>query len=61
MVLTGTVKYSASIGKQKPEKFEGQPKDVLETSFGEAAFEQTGLKLTTIETNEEKIEINTVV
>jgi hypothetical protein len=61
MVLTATVKYSATVGKQKPEKFEGQPKDVLETSFGEAAFEQSGLKLTTVQANEEKIEINTVV
>ena len=61
MVLMGTVKYAATAGKQKPEKFDGLPKDVLETSFGDAAFEQSGLKLTTIQTSEEKIEINTVV
>jgi hypothetical protein len=61
MLLTATLKYAATTGKQKPEKFEGLPKDVLETSFGEAAFEQSGLKLTTVQANEEKIEINTVV
>jgi hypothetical protein len=61
MLLMATVKYAATAGKQKPDKFEGLPKDVLETSFGEAAFEQSGLKLTEIQANEEKIEINTVV
>jgi hypothetical protein len=61
MLLTATLKSVASGGKQKPEKFEGMPKDVLEVSFGEAAFEQSALKLTTIQANEEKIEINTVV
>jgi hypothetical protein len=61
MLSTATLKYAATAGKQKPEKFEGLPKDVLETSFGEAAFDQSGLKLTTIQTSEEKIEINTVV
>jgi hypothetical protein len=61
MLLSATLKYAASTGKQKPEGFEGLPRDVLETEFGEAAAEQTGLKLTTIQTNDEKIEINTVV
>ena len=42
-------------------KFEGLPKDVLETSFGEAPFEQSALKLATIQTSKEKIEIDTVV
>ena len=61
MASLATLKYTESAGKQKPERFEGAPKDVLETAFGEAAVEQSGLKLTTIETDEEKIEINTVV
>jgi hypothetical protein len=61
MALSGTVKYAAVSGKQKPEKFEGLPKDVLETAFGEAPFEQSALKLVTVQTNEEKIEINSVV
>jgi len=61
MLSTATLKYAASSGKQKPEKFEGLPKDVLETSFAEAAYEQSGLTLATVQTNEEKIEINSVV
>jgi hypothetical protein len=61
MLATATVKYAATAGKQKPEKFEELPRDVLETSIGEAAFVQSGLKLTTIQTSEEKIEINSVV
>jgi hypothetical protein len=61
MNTIATLKYAALSGKQKPEKFEGQPKDVLETAFGEAAFEQSALKLTTVQTNQEKIEINSVV
>jgi hypothetical protein len=61
MLLSATLKYAVSSGKQKPENFEGLPKDVLETEFDEAAAEQSGLKLTTQQTNEEKIEINSVV
>jgi hypothetical protein len=33
-------------------------KDVLESSFGAGAFEQTGLKMTTIQTSEERLETN---
>jgi hypothetical protein len=61
MLLSATVKYAETAGKQKPDRFEGMPQDVLETSFGEAPLEQSGVKLTTIQTNEEKIEISTVV
>ncbi len=61
MLLSMTVKYVAKTGKQKPEKFEGQLADVLETAFVERGFIQTGLTLTTVQTNEEKIEINPVV
>jgi hypothetical protein len=61
MVLTDTLKYTATGGKQKPEAFEGMPADVLLSTFGEAAPEQTGLKLQLIRTDEEKIEVNTVV
>jgi hypothetical protein len=61
MKLTTNLVYAQTAGKQKPEGFAGEPKDVLEASFGEAPFEQIGLKLTTIQTNEEKLEINSVV
>ena len=61
MVAGATLKYAQTSGKQKPEKLEGMPKDTLEASIAEGPYEQMGLALTTIETNEEKIEVNTVV
>jgi hypothetical protein len=61
MRLTSTLAFAQSGGKQKPEKFVGETRDVLEVSFNGAAFEQIGLALTTIQTNEEKVEINSVV
>jgi hypothetical protein len=61
MVLTETEKFTQSKGKQKPESFEGQPADVLETSIFGGPNEQSGLTLKGELTNEEKIEINTVV
>jgi hypothetical protein len=61
MTAKGTLKYSATSGRQKPEGFEGLPRDVLAAAFGEAAFEQAALKLTTVRTNEQPIEINTVI
>jgi hypothetical protein len=57
-ISTGTVKFAATAGKQKPPQLEGGAKNVLEASFEEGLFEQTGLTLTTIQANEEKIEIN---
>jgi hypothetical protein len=62
MKLTSPLTYAASTkGKQKPESFVGEPKDVLEASFGEEPFEQIGLILKGIVTNEEKVEVNSVV
>ncbi len=61
MMSVATLKFTGTVGKQKPEGFEGLPKDVLETSFAEASAEQSALKLTTIQMLEEKIEINSVV
>ena len=61
MLLTFKLKYSASKGKQKPESFVGESKDVLEASFNGAPFEQAGLTLTTTQTNEEEVEVNSVV
>jgi alpha-tubulin suppressor-like RCC1 family protein len=60
MVGAATLKFVASKGKQKPEELEGEGKDVLETSFGEA-FEQTGLTVTLTQTNEEEVEVNASV
>jgi FG-GAP repeat/IPT/TIG domain len=63
MKLGATVKFVASTkGSQKPTRFEGGEEDVLLTKIGEGgAFEQTGLKITMIQTNEEKVEVNSVV
>ena len=61
MVLTETEKFTQSKGKQKPEKFEGQPADVFETSLSGGPNVQSGLMLKGELTNEEKIEVNTVV
>jgi hypothetical protein len=55
-----TLKYVATKGVQKPTKFEGEPADVLESSLKGKPFEQAGQTLTTVQTNEELLEINTV-
>jgi hypothetical protein len=63
MKLTATVKLAATKGKQKPEKFATDPagtKRVLESNKLGGNFEQAGQSLTTIQTNEEKLEISTV-
>lgn len=61
MVSTTLEKFTASKGKQKPEKFEGEPKDVLESSLAGGAFEQSGQSIQANVTFEEKGEVNTVV
>ncbi len=61
MLLTATVKASAATGKQKPESFVGGPKDILEESFKGGGFNRPGLTLTTTQTNEEAVEVNSVV
>jgi hypothetical protein len=61
MKLTATLKFKQTKGKQKPEQFEGQPRDVLEWSTEGGPFEQAGMALEAAQTNEEKIEINTVL
>jgi hypothetical protein len=42
---TFLLKFTQALGVQKPVKLEGQPKDVLETSFG-GPFEESGLAST---------------
>lgn len=60
MSLTPSRNYKATGYKQKPEKFEGGPTAVLEASLLGGPFEQTSLVGNTEQTNEEKIEVNTV-
>jgi hypothetical protein len=57
MFTTGTVKYAATSGKQKRERFEGGEKDVLTNALNE----QVGLTLASTQTNEEAIEINAII
>jgi len=62
MLLKLTLKYAGSKGVQKPSKFEGGAEDVLHTTLGEGGSPATSvLTLTTLQTNEEKVEINSVV
>jgi hypothetical protein len=60
MLLTSPLKFVQKNGKQKPEQFEGEPKDVLEFSTDRGPFAQAGLFFEAAETNEEPIEINSV-
>jgi hypothetical protein len=61
MKLSATVKFTASKGVQKPTKFEGGPNMFLESKFTEIApYEQSGQSATTIQTNEEKMEIRSL-
>jgi hypothetical protein len=54
---TTSFRLLASAGKQKPESFEGGVKEVLTNTL----VEQVGVSLTATQTNEEAVEINTVV
>src|SRR5271165_5271939 len=62
MKLSTTPTFIATTkGTQKPTRFEGGEEDVLLTKLGEGgAFEQTGLKLAMVQTNQEKVEVNSV-
>jgi hypothetical protein len=61
MLTSLKLKYKATKGKQQVEHFEGQPNDILETSFKGGPFEQSGQTITTTLTTEEKLELNAVV
>jgi argininosuccinate synthase len=60
MKLTATIKYTAAKGVQKPTKFEGGPNMFLESKFSAAPYEQSGQSATTIQTNEEKVEVRSL-
>jgi hypothetical protein len=60
MLTLATVKFTASKGLQKPEKFEGGAKETLSSSFGGGAFEQSGQTITTEQHNASAIEVNSV-
>lgn len=58
MVSVLTLKYSAKLGHQKPEHFEGEPNDVLLTEINGKAPEQSGITITSTQTGEEAMEAN---
>lgn len=61
MKLTVAVKSKAVKGKQRPENFVGEPPEVLMTTIESATPEQGGETLSVTQTNEEKVEINSVL
>ena len=61
MLLEENEKLTQKNGLQKPEKFEGEPADVLESSLGGGPNQQSGLGLLSRLINEEKMEVNAVV
>jgi hypothetical protein len=61
MSLADTVKLKANMGHQQPERFFEEPPEVLMFTFNGGEPEQAGETLVTTQTNEEKVEINSVV
>jgi hypothetical protein len=59
------LKFTAKKGKQKPEYYytssTEKVKDVLISKIGATEFEQAGQTLTNVQTNEEALEVNTVI
>ena len=60
MQKSSKLAFSARLGKQKPERFESQPKSVLEASFDSTTIEQVGLSVTLTQTSQERVEVNSV-
>jgi hypothetical protein len=58
MLAGAKLKFTATKGKQKPEKFVEGAKDVLEASFNNGAYEQIGLTVKITQTNEEALEVD---
>ena len=58
MSSTTTMSYVQVGGRQRLERFEGEPREALEASFGGGPFEQAGLSLSVTQTSAEPIEIN---
>jgi hypothetical protein len=60
MLTATTLKFAQSGGKQKPERFLGEPAAILEASFGGGAFEQAGVKFEATQASGQALEINSV-
>lgn len=62
MTSTETLKFKASKGKQKPEKWEESASPaILEASFKGGPFEQAGQNITSTVKGEEELELNAIV
>jgi hypothetical protein len=61
MKLKTTIRSKGVKGKQRPENFVGEPAEVLKTTIEGGSPEQAAETLPVTQTNEEKIEINTVL
>ncbi len=61
MLTTEKLKYRQSSSHQIPEAFEGMPRDVLERQIEPGVFEQTGMSAKITVTNEEPLEVNSVL
>ncbi len=61
MISSTTLLFKATAGKQKPENFEGAPREVLFASIGGKAREQMGATMTLTQLSEEKVEVNAVI
>jgi hypothetical protein len=60
MLVSTTLKYSASGGKQHPEHFLAEPAAVLEASIDGRAYEQAGMRFEATQTNSAPVETNSV-
>ncbi|HEV7584617.1 MAG TPA: IPT/TIG domain-containing protein [Solirubrobacteraceae bacterium] len=60
MTALGTLKFLQSKGVQKPTRFVGGEEDDLLSAFGEGAPEHSGLNLTAVQGDEEKVEVNSI-
>jgi hypothetical protein len=60
MTTFGTLKFLQSKGTQKPTRFVGGEEDDLLSAFGAGTPEHSGLTLSAIQGDEEKVEVNTV-
>jgi hypothetical protein len=59
--LSVTLAYAGGKGVQHVLSFAGEPRETLEASFGGGPFEAADLSMKTVQTNEEKVELNTVL
>jgi hypothetical protein len=61
MLTAAKLTYKQASSHQIPEAFEGMPRDVLERQIEPGVFEQTGISAKFTLTNEEPLEINSVL